>query len=69
MLIFFFEPWKSDPNDITEEIYPVNDSNLFMPSSDKFSCMYSTDKIKSVHILAKPVKAESDKDRMATVIV
>ena len=69
MLIFFFEPWKSDPSDITEEIYPVTNSNLFRPTSDKFPCMYSTDKIKSVHILAKPEKAESDNDRMATVIV
>ena len=69
MLIFFFEPWKSDPSDITEEVYPVINSNLFMPTSDKFQCMYSTDKIKSAHILAKPEKAESDKDRMATIII
>ena len=69
MLILFFEPWKSDPSDITEEVYPVIKSNLFMPTSDKFQCMYSTDKIKSVHILANPEKAESDKDRMATIII
>ena len=31
--------------------------------------MYSTDKIKSVHILAKPEKAESEKNSIATVIV
>ena len=34
MLIIFYEPWKSNPSEIKEEIYDVQNSNLFMPTSE-----------------------------------
>ena len=61
--MIFIDPWKDIEYhkifDVLENIFVVKDSDIFFPRSTddpekkKPYCMYSSDKIRSVHILPK----------------
>ena len=55
LVMIFIDPWKdinfSEPFDLPEHIFVVKNSSIFLPKSVFYDNMYSSDKIRAVHLL------------------